>query len=132
MYFLVRCKLVTTPWSGVICLGVIRPPFLQADSTIKRCLKCDRCVDFGRARLFLRPCAVLAPDAVARGDDARLVKRSSAIASMLSTARDGDAERGYAPAEIWLADPVTLVILEPFESVDIRRYACLSHNVFHA
>lgn len=98
---------------------------------MKRCLKCDRCVDFGRARLFLRPGAVAAA-AVARGDDARLVKRSSAIASMLSTARDGDAERGYAPAEIWLADPVMLVMLEPFESVDIRRYACLSHRVFQA
>lgn len=51
---------------------------------------------------------------------------------MLSTARDGDAERGYAPEEIWLADPVMLVIFEPFESVDILRYACLSHRVFQA
>ena len=93
---------------------------------MKRCLKCDRCVDFGRARLFLRAVAVL------RGDEARLLKRSSAMASMLSTARDGDAERGYAPEDIWLVDPVTLVIFEPFESVDMRRYACLSHRVFHA
>lgn len=98
---------------------------------MKRCLKCDLCVDFGRARLFLRPGAV-AFGTVARGDEARLIKRSSAIASMLSTARDGDAERGYALEEIWLADPVTLVIFEPLESVDIRRYACFSHRVFQA
>jgi hypothetical protein len=82
---------------------------------MKRCLKCDLCVDFGRARLFLR----VSP--LARGDDERFGKRSSAIASMLSTARDGHTGRGYAPEEIWLADPAMLVIFEPFESVDIRR-----------
>lgn len=106
---------------------------------MKRCLKCDLCVDLGRARLFLRAGAVApgaaaaaAAAAVARGDDARLINRSSAIASILSTARDGDAERGYAPEEIWLTDPVMLVIFEPFESVDMRRYACFSHRVFQA
>lgn len=93
---------------------------------MKRCLKCDRWVDFGRALLFLRPGAVV------RGGDEWSIKRSSAIASMLSTARDGDAERGNAPKETWVADPATLVMFEPFESVDIRRYACFSHRVFHA
>lgn len=41
MYLLVKCRLVTTPWSGVMCLQIASPPFLHAASTMYRCLKCD-------------------------------------------------------------------------------------------
>lgn len=65
MYLLVRCKLVTTPWSGVICRASHTPPLRHAVSTMYRCLKCDRYVvacglrydDFllaARSRLWVR------------------------------------------------------------------------------
>lgn len=44
MYFFVRCRLVTTPWSGVICRASHTPPLRHAVSTMYRCLKCDRYV----------------------------------------------------------------------------------------
>lgn len=44
MYLLVRCRLVTTPWSGVICRASHTPPLRHAVSTMYRCLKCDRYV----------------------------------------------------------------------------------------
>lgn len=50
IYFFVKCKLVTTPWSGVICRASHTPPLRQAVSTIYLCLKCDRYVVAGGRR----------------------------------------------------------------------------------
>lgn len=89
MYFLVKCKLVTTPWSGAICLAVIWPPFFHADSTKYLCLKCILCVDFALGLLLLRD------DPVA-SEQERLDVLSdlSGIVYELSTARLGEGEEG--------------------------------------
>lgn len=82
-------------------------------------------MDFGRGRFALR--------AGSAAETPLLLTEFSSIELMFSGTRGGEAERGSELHCGWVAmTGVLLAKVEPIESVDIRRYSCLSYRVFHA
>lgn len=109
-----------------MCLAVIWPPFLHADSTKYLCLKCNRCVGFGLGRLRIRTCSELFRYEVSFDTLPGAVCDDEA-----STSKIGEVVGGSWSRKMWLAEEKGLVV-DPLESLDILRYACFSQRVFHA
>jgi len=123
MYLSVRCRLVTTPCSGVICLIMLSPPFRQAASTIYFCLKCDR-YDCVCGLLLIR--GLLGPDS---SDE---VVKSGALVEgqdiIESSARFDEREANpYGPRAARGSERGSIVSESASEG---RLYACLSQSSF--
>lgn len=62
-----------------------------------------------------------------------MLSEFSSIDVIPSMTRAGETERGNVPHGACVAEVgVLLAKLDPMDSVDMRRYSCFSHRVFHA
>ncbi len=62
-----------------------------------------------------------------------MLSEFSSIEVIPSMTLVGDTERGNVPHWACVVEVgVLLVRLDPMDSVDMRRYSCFSHRVFHA